>query len=82
MQEIKSHSCQRRGYDTVFIGEQDREARLAMRFVFYKLALGKFQPAEEVWWKSNLMASALAFVCNVLRVSANVYFTGQLDIRH
>lgn len=53
-----------------------------MRFVFYKLALGKFQPAEEVWRKSNLMASVLAFVRNVLRVSANVYFTGQLDIRH
>lgn len=82
MQEIKFHSCQRRGYNTVFIGEQDREARLAMRFVFYKRALGKFQPAEEVWRKSNLRASVLAFVGNVLRVSANVYFTGQLDIRH
>lgn len=46
--DIKSNSCTRHRYDTVFIGEQDRKMGLVMPFMFYRLALSKFPSSDEV----------------------------------
>lgn len=47
--EIKSSTCTRHGYDTLFMGGQDRKMGLAICFMFYRLALSKFLSSEDVW---------------------------------
>lgn len=42
VQEIKSNSYLRHGYDTVFIGVHERKMSPVIRFLFYKLALSRF----------------------------------------